>query len=246
MKAVLKIRIDKMEHPEDGNNSLLIENIDLDFEDDDFISILGPSAAGKTTLLRIIAGIENRFEGRVLLNGDLINSPSNSIQIVFQNNLLFPWKTVRSNLKFAIKTKMIVGNNNVDNWLDKLELNEQSKSYPKTLSGGEKGRVAFARVFMNPPKVLLLDEPFRNLDIKMKFNLQTELINHLNDNTNVKTILISHSINDAIYLSDSIIVVKDFPMSTIFSEKNIFKHKRNDHLGRKEFFDKIKDVLLST
>lgn len=246
MKTKLKICINEMKISQNGREKMLISDINLDFEEDNFISILGPSAAGKTTLLRIIAGIENKYKGEVLLDSELVTKPSTDIQIVFQNNILFPWKTVKSNLVFALNERSLRKQKIIDSWLNKLEIEEQANAYPKTLSGGEKGRVAFARVFLNPPRVLLLDEPFRNLDIRMKFNLQSILVKHLQEYRDVKTILVSHSIDDAVYLSDRIVVVDDNPMRVIFSEKNRFKYQLSDHGDRKVFSDTIAECLLTT
>ena len=191
---------------------LLIEDFHVNVERGAFISIVGESGAGKTTLLRIIAGLEQRFKGEVLLEGARVVAPGRGIQMVFQNHCLLPWRTVRENIAFAATPgNGHSGKGRIDEWIGKTKLRVLAHQYPKTLSGGETGRVALARVFVDPPDVLLLDEPFRSVDPRMKVELQRELCTFVRENATT-VVLVSHSIDDAVFLSDYVIQVSKKPM----------------------------------
>jgi sulfonate transport system ATP-binding protein len=210
----LFVEIHSMRYPNQYGPGNLIENLSIKIPDGQFVSVVGPSGAGKTTLLRIMAGLERRFEGIVKLGDQVITRPTREMQIVFQDYRLLPWKTVAQNLAFALKK----GDGNFDNrtilhLLDLVQLNGKEGVWPKSLSGGEEGRVAFARTLIDSPKVLLLDEPFRNVDMIVRSGLQKTLLRAL-DHHSMTVVLVSHSIEDAILLSDSIYLFSRSPMST--------------------------------
>lgn len=193
-------------------NCVVIDKLRIPIEKEDVISLVGPSGVGKTTLLRIVAGLETRFEGEVFLGGKRVEGPSRRIQVVFQDNCLLPWLNVEGNIAFAIKdgNNMMRAQKTMD-WIKKVGLNEKVKAFPKTLSGGEASRVAFARAFIDPPEVLLLDEPFRALDSITKEGLQDLLIQFA-DAPNTTIVLVSHSIDDAVFLSDRVIALAGSPL----------------------------------
>jgi len=156
--------------------------------------------------------LETRFDGKVSLLGEAITSPSRRIQVVFQDNCLFPWLDVEGNIAFAIKDEDQAKRKQLTmHWMDKVRLRDKANAFPKTLSGGEASRVAFARAFIAPPEVLLLDEPFRALDTITKEVLQDLLIEFA-DEPNTTIILVSHSIDDAVFLSDRVIVLGGSPL----------------------------------
>jgi ABC-type nitrate/sulfonate/bicarbonate transport system ATPase subunit len=208
----LRVNISSMRYPGSTETGNLIENISFVAAPPTIISFVGRSGAGKTTLLRMIAGLERRFEGEVTLGGRRITKPGRDIQIVFQDYRLLPWKTVRENIGFATSGDSASRQSaKVDKWLDIIEMKGKKDAWPKTLSGGEEGRVALARTFVSPPRVLLLDEPFRNLDLVAKFELRDELIKDLRDHEAI-VILISHNIDDAVFLSDTVYLLSKAPM----------------------------------
>jgi ABC-type nitrate/sulfonate/bicarbonate transport system ATPase subunit len=200
----LLVEIDSMGYPDEKTN--LIQDLHLNVPPGCFISLLGQSGIGKTTLLRIIAGLEQRYEGYVELNGKRITRPNRDIQILFQDNRLLPWMTAKDNIRFAIPTNHEQPIDEiVDHWLNIVGLNGKAKSWPKNLSGGEAARVALARAFAGDPKVLLLDEPFSSVDIRVRYDLHHEFLNALQ--ISPKTVLlVTHNIEDAVLLSDIVYV----------------------------------------
>ncbi len=225
----LEVKIDKMQYSDTPHfvqnrglrkflglapikkNRVLIEDLAIHVEKEEVISFVGPSGVGKSTLLRILAGLETRFDGNVNLGGKSIKSPSRRIQVVFQDNCLLPWLDVEGNIAFAIRDgDHTTREQKTREWVENVRLSDKAKAFPKTLSGGEASRVAFARVFIAPPEVLLLDEPFRAVDTITKEGLQDLLIQFA-DKPNTTIVLVSHSIDDAVFLSDRVIALAGSP-----------------------------------
>ena len=212
MNAGLVVNIASMRYPNAPGPANLIEGLTFDVPAEGFVAFLGRSGVGKTTLLRIIAGLERRCTGEVILAGKPIRGPGRDVQLVFQDYRLMPWKTVHENVAFAVRPgDKSVSAAMVERWLDIVELRERRDAWPRTLSGGEQGRVAFARAFVDQPKVLLLDEPFRALDLVARFDLQEELLRALNAQPTAVA-LVSHSVEDAVYLADTVYVLSDARM----------------------------------
>lgn len=210
-RAILSVSVDAMRYPGKASAADLIRGVRIDVPAGSFVSILGRSGSGKTTLLRVIAGLERRFAGTVRLAGIDVKGPTRDIQIVFQDNRLLPWKTAKGNIEFALP-RTVVQDTVVDDWIAKVGLTKERDSWPKALSGGQEGRVAFARVFIDPPRVLLLDEPFRNLDVIARLELQGVLTSYLGSSATT-VIMVSHNIEDALALSDEIYVVTSCPLT---------------------------------
>jgi ABC-type nitrate/sulfonate/bicarbonate transport system ATPase subunit len=190
---------------------VLIDNLEIHVEKEEIVSLVGPSGVGKSTLLRILAGLEKRYEGHVALDGKIITGPSRRIQVVFQDNCLLPWLDVEGNIAFALRVDdSATCIRETKTWLNKVGLNDKAKAFPKTLSGGQASRAAFARAFIAPPEVLLLDEPFRAVDTIAKEGLQDLLIEFA-DKPNTTIVLVSHSIDDAVFLSDRVIALAGSP-----------------------------------
>lgn len=210
MSNGLSVSVEYMRYP--GDKCSLIEELSFTVPHGKFVSILGRSGVGKTTLLRIIAGIESRYRGRVSLDDVPVMGPNRDIRMVFQDFRLIPWKTVYENIWFAVGDgDARKGRADIERWLSIVGLEDKKSAWPKTLSGGEQGRVAFARAFIEAPRVLLLDEPFRGLDLVTKFDLQEELVRDLEEQDSA-VVLVSHSIEDAVFLSDIVYVLTDVKM----------------------------------
>ena len=211
MSDDLLVRIDNLTF--EGKARPLIERLTMLVTFGSVTSILAPTGAGKSTLLKAIAGLENRFVGSISLGGVQITHPSRAIQLVFQDYRLLPWKTVENNLRFAAPYKEPERSvtENVADLLGEMELTEIATRWPKDLSGGQRAGVAFARAFMDPPKVLLLDEPFNGMDLRMKYELQERLTKAV-IKRHTTLIVVCHSVNDAVFLSDAVYVFREDPL----------------------------------
>lgn len=187
----------------------VLENINIDINEGEFVSLLGPSGCGKTTLLTIIGGFQNADEGQVLINNNQVSKPGVDRAFVFQNYALFPWKTVRENVLFPMKQQK-VGKEERERRLEELlkmsDLKGKEKMYPHQLSGGMKQRVAVIRALACNPEVLLMDEPLGAVDFKMRQNLQEQLENIWMKNK-ITAIMVTHDVDEAVYMSDRVIVM---------------------------------------
>ena len=194
------------------HHPILIENLKLQLSKGQIVSLIGTSGAGKTTLLRILAGLETRFDGEVNFDSNRVTRPSRKIQIVFQDNRLFPWLNSHHNIAFATKKlDRKARAEHTKKLLNGIGLSNRAKAFSKDLSGGEESRVALARAFADPPELLLLDEPFRALDAVIKNDLQEKLLNFL-ERKKTTVVLVSHSIEDAVLMSDRVIVLSHNPL----------------------------------
>lgn len=210
---LLQVEIRSMRHAGTTLPTPLIGRMSFSVAAGEVVAFLGPSGAGKTTLLRIVAGLETHFDGAVVLAGRDVLSPTRNVQLVFQDNRLLPWRTVKQNLEFARRDGADLATSEaVQKWLSTTKLEELLEAWPKTLSGGEEARVALARAFIDPPRVLLLDEPFRNLDLIVKASIQGELLNAI-EKSGMASLLVSHSVDDAVLMSDRIFVLRSRPLS---------------------------------
>ena len=189
-----------------GPPTQALEKIDLTVDDNDFITILGPSGCGKSTLLRIVAGLEQPSTGRVLLDGAPVSRPGPDRGMVFQSYTLFPWLTVRENIRFgALATPEIA-----DALIGKVGLRGFENHYPKMLSGGMQQRTALARALANDPKILLLDEPFGALDNQTRALMQ-ELLLGIWEADRKTVLFVTHDIDEAIFMANRIAVMSARP-----------------------------------
>jgi NitT/TauT family transport system ATP-binding protein/sulfonate transport system ATP-binding protein len=188
----------------------VLEDISLEVRNNEFLVLLGPGQSGKSTLLRIIAGLETPSEGMVRLDGREIVGPGPDRGLVFQSYMLFAWKTVMGNVELGPQL------NGVDKaqrrqiaqrYIDLVGLNGFEKHYPHQLSGGMKQRVGIARAYANNPEVMLLDEPFGQLDAQTRYFMEKETVRIWE--TEKRTVLfVTNNIDEAIYLGDRIVTLK--------------------------------------
>ena len=189
-----------------GPPTQALEKTDLTVDDNDFITILGPSGCGKSTLLRIVAGLEQPSTGRVLLDGAPVSRPGPDRGMVFQSYTLFPWLTVRENIRFgALSTPEIA-----DALIGKVGLRGFENHYPKMLSGGMQQRTALARALANDPKILLLDEPFGALDNQTRALMQ-ELLLGIWEADRKTVLFVTHDIDEAIFMANRVAVMSARP-----------------------------------
>jgi ABC-type nitrate/sulfonate/bicarbonate transport system ATPase subunit len=190
-----------------------LDNISLDIQRGAFVTVIGPSGCGKTTLLNILAGFEQPSAGRVLLEGQPIDRPGADRGVVFQEYALFPWLTLRQNVEFGPRERGVpaaLKQEVMDRALAMVGLSGAENRYPHELSGGMRQRAALARVLVNDPKILLMDEPFAALDAQTRGRLQQELA-RIWIETHKTVLFVTHSVEEAVLLADRVIVMTALP-----------------------------------
>jgi NitT/TauT family transport system ATP-binding protein len=198
---------------DDGSQLVVLEHLSFDVLDKEFVCILGSSGCGKTTLLRLIAGLDEAREGSIVLDGEKMTGPSPKVGFVFQEYSLFPWRNVIDNIAFGLEMKGIPKEERyrtAERYLDLVNLSQFRTSYPSELSGGMRQRIAVARALALDPVLLLMDEPFGALDAQTRNMLQKELLD-IWDKTKKTIIFITHSVDEAVFLADRIIVLTPRP-----------------------------------
>lgn len=196
-----------------STESLVLNNISFDIKKGEIISLLGKSGCGKSTLLNCIGGFESVNSGRVLLDGQEVKKPSKRCVMLMQNYGLLPWRSVRKNVELALESTTLSKSEittRADYYLEMVGLADRINALPSELSGGMQQRVAIARALAIQPEVILMDEPFGALDTFTRYYLQDELI-QIQQRENMTIILVTHDIDEAIYLSDRIFIMKANP-----------------------------------
>ncbi len=193
-----------------NNNVTALENINLEIEEGNFVSIIGGSGCGKSTLLRIIGGLDNEYEGEVIVDGKRVEKPSRDKGFIFQDHRLLPWLTVKENIRFSLPESQKSNDELIRENLEIVGLTEFENSYPSQLSGGMAQRVSIARALANKPKILLLDEPFGALDAITKIRLQEQLLK-IWKKEKITMIIVTHDIDEAVYLGSNVIVMTPRP-----------------------------------
>jgi NitT/TauT family transport system ATP-binding protein len=187
-----------------------IKDISLEVHRGEFVAILGPSGCGKTTILRVAAGLLMPTSGRVLINyktPDLARKEG-KIGYVFQDPVLLPWRTVRQNVELPREIMQKAYRSNVEELLRLVRLEKFADALPSQLSGGMRSRTSIARALYSEPSVLLMDEPFANLDALTRDSMQDEL-QRIISNTETSVLFVTHSIEEAILLADRINILGD-------------------------------------
>lgn len=232
---------------DEGNQSAAgtvdaLKDINLEIRRGEFLSIIGASGCGKTTLLRLIGGLDRPQAGRVLLDGQPVTGPDPRRGYVFQQGSLFPWLTVEQNIAAGLKARHVYQEekDKVPSYIHMIGLDGFEKAYPHQISGGMAQRVAIARGLINDPEVLLMDEPMGALDSFTRADLQDKLleIRAANDATMV---LVTHDVDEAVYLSDRIVIMTPRPgkISEILEVK--LPHPRNR--GGTAFLNLRRDIM---
>ena len=214
----------------------VLNGITLSIKKGEFITFLGASGCGKTTTLRIIAGLEEPDSGTVFLDGkDVTSIPPNQrdVNTVFQNYALFPHLNVEANVGYGLKIKRVPKaeiKKKVTEILELVQLTGYEKRMPSELSGGQKQRVAIARALVNSPKLLLLDEPLGALDLKLRRTMQIEL-KRLQKKMGITFLYITHDQEEAINMSDRIVVMKDGRFEQIGTPDEIYNHPKTSYVA---------------
>ena len=196
----------------DGRPLPVLDNVSFTVRPGEFVALLGPSGCGKSTLLRLVAGLEPPRAGHLREDGVPITEPFPSRVVVFQDPTLFPWRTVRANVGLGLEAQGILKRerHRVDAAIDLVGLSAFSDAYPHQLSGGMAQRVALARALVNDPKILILDEPLGKLDSLTRISMQTEILS-LWQRRGFTALLVTHDVEEAVYLANRVIVFSDRP-----------------------------------
>ena len=189
-----------------------LSSISLEMKSGEFISLVGTSGCGKSTILRLIAGLITPTVGTLSVNDKEITGPAPDRGMVFQRPTLFPWLTVEKNIGFSLKmqNKLKGNEQRVDHMLDLIGLKNFKDDYPGQLSGGMAQRVALVRTLINEPPILLLDEPLGALDAFTRMNMQDEILSAWRGR-NQLAVMVTHDVDEAIYMGTRVIVMEPSP-----------------------------------
>jgi sulfonate transport system ATP-binding protein len=194
-----------------GVRHVALDGIDLALGEHEAVALVGTSGCGKTTLLRIMSGLERATDGWLTLRGEAVTGPRRDVGVVFQEPRLMPWLTARENVRLALLDLPPAKQNAViANLLQAVELADFGDALPRQLSGGMAQRVALARALARKPSILLLDEPFSALDSFTRLKLQDHLV-ALWENYPFALLLVTHDIDEAVIMSDRIVVMRGRP-----------------------------------
>ncbi len=224
------VNLEKISKSYDGH--LVLDELDLTIHENEFVTLLGPSGCGKTTTLRILGGFERPDKGRVVFDGmDITNLPANkrNLNTVFQKYALFPHMSVAENIAFGLKIK-----NKPKSYIDDkikyalklVNLDGYEDRRPNSLSGGQQQRIAIARAIVNEPRLLLLDEPLGALDLKLRQDMQYELI-RLKNELGITFIYVTHDQEEALTMSDTIVVMNQGYIQQIGTPESIYNEPEN-------------------
>jgi len=196
------------------DSNIILQDINLEIDEGNFVSIIGKSGSGKTSLLKIISGLKKQTKGTITLNNTILSDDdtfiepeSRNLGLVVQEKVLFPHLNVQSNVEFGIPKEDNKREKAVE-MLNKFHISSLMEKYPHEISGGEAQRVALARTLVTKPQVLLLDEPFSGLDKSLKDGIYPDIKKILKDN-NMTTIMVSHDLDEVKSLSNKIYELKD-------------------------------------
>ena len=203
-KVFAKVENDQVTHA--------LQDVSTEMHSGEFVSLVGPSGCGKSTILRLVAGLITPTLGQLTVNGTEIEGPSPARGMVFQNPTLFPWLTVEKNISFSLDVR---GDENrkaerVQRMLEITGLERFKDDYPAQLSGGMAQRVALVRTLINEPEILLLDEPLGALDEFTRMNMQDEILSVWSQRRQL-ALMVTHSIDEAVYMSTRVLVMEANP-----------------------------------
>ncbi len=208
---------------------LVLDDISFNVRENEFLCIVGPTGCGKTTFLNSLSKLYDITAGEILINGEPVNLKKHNIAYIFQEYSNFPWLTIRENVEFGLRIKKMPEaeiRERVDYFLDMVGLKKFQDYYPDQLSASMLQRAAIARAFAVKPEVLLMDEPYGQLDIELRFKLEDELI-RLWREVGTTVIFITHNIEEAVYLSERILVLTNKPTKIKAEIANDMPHPRD-------------------
>lgn len=211
-----------------GDNVLVLNDINLAFEEGEMICVLGPSGCGKSTLLRLIAGFEPPTHGTIAVGNMPVNGPSAQTIFVFQHSGLFPWMTVYQNVGLGLRhmADRQAQHAQIREYIEMVELDGFENYYPHQLSGGMQRRAELARAIAVNPDLLIMDEPFSGLDFLTHMKMREEVVN-MHEFIRKTTLVVTHDIDDALIMGDRIVVFSGRPAALKLVHKLDFPRPRD-------------------
>ena len=249
-KALLDLTRLGMRFPTPDGEFIALKNVDLQINKGEFVSLIGHSGCGKSTVLNLVAGLHMPTDGGVIVDGREVAGPGPDRAVVFQNHSLLPWLTVYQNVELAVK--QIVGKKGkawiqeqVNHYLELIQMQHAAHKKPDEISGGMKQRVGIARALALQPKVLLMDEPFGALDALTRAHLQDALMK-IQAELNNTVIMITHDVDEAVLLSDKIVMMTNGPAATIGEvlEVNLSRPRERVALADDVQYQKCRQAVL--
>ncbi|MCQ5203136.1 ATP-binding cassette domain-containing protein [Mordavella massiliensis] len=192
---------------------LVLDNISFEIKRGDLLCVVGPTGCGKTTFLNSLTKLYDITSGQILLDGETVNLSKHNIAYIFQETSTMPWLTVEKNVSFGLDIKHVPEaekKKRVEEVLEIVGLIDYRKYYPRQLSSSMQQRVVIARAFVTKPELLLMDEPYAQLDVELRFRLEDELVK-LWEQTGTTVLFITHNIEEAVYLGENIMILTNKP-----------------------------------
>ncbi len=230
------------------HNHLVLDDINLEIKNGEFLTLLGPSGCGKTTLLRLLAGFEQPENGSIWLQGkDITKTPPEirNVNMVFQSYALFPHMTVFENVAFGLRCQRMANHiieEKVNNALAMVKLSQFAQRKPSFLSGGQQQRVAIARAVVNQPMFLLLDEPFSALDYSLRKNMRIEL-KEIQRSLGITFVFVTHDQEEALQMSDRIVVMNQGIIEQMGRPRDVYEEPTNlfvaQFIGEANIFETV-------
>lgn len=236
MKSLLELSQVGMEFPTDNGPFKALDGVDLKIQEGEFVSLIGHSGCGKSTVLNVVAGLYQATAGGVILEGKEVSEPGPERAVVFQNHSLLPWLTAYENVELAVKQvfKGKKSKREIREWIEHnlalVHMDHAMHKRPNEISGGMKQRVGIARALAMEPKVLLMDEPFGALDALTRAHLQDSLM-EIQKTIQNTVIMITHDVDEAVLLSDRIVMMTNGPAATIGEILDIDLERPRDRIA---------------
>ncbi len=252
MTSFLKIDHMEMTFPTPKGPFTALQNVNLDIKKGEFISLIGHSGCGKSTVLNVVAGLYEATKGGVVLQGKEVNRPGPERAVVFQNHSLLPWLTAYENVELAVN-QVFGGSKSkreMQDWIEHnlhlVHMDHAMHKRPGEISGGMKQRVGIARALAMQPDVLLMDEPFGALDALTRAHMQDSLMEIQNELNNT-VIMITHDVDEAVLLSDRIVMMTNGPAATVgeILDVNLPRPRNRLALAEDVEYNRLRSCVLS-
>ena len=241
-----KLKLNKISHSYSKKN--ILNNLNLEIASGEIVCLIGESGTGKTTLLRVIAGLEKQSDGEIYLDNEIISdnninleTHNRNIGLVPQERALFPHLNVFENITFGMKGSKKEKIERCNELLNLFKIIKYKESYPHSISGGEQQRVALARALAPNPKIILMDEPFNGIDRALKFSLRIDTKEILKKNKTT-ALIVSHDFNDGLTCADKLAVLSEGKISQIGEPKDVVLNPLNREI-KKQFVCETGDML---